>query len=57
MEDYVVALAHFDNLTELELCGGSFYDHKVTEMLENKGFRLKSLTLTSMKQIDYKGLF
>ena len=51
-----MALAHFNNLTELELCGGAFYDHKVPEMLETKGFRLKSLTLTSMKQIDYKGL-
>jgi hypothetical protein len=57
VEDYIVALAYFGNLTELELVGGSFYRHKVAEMLEIKGFRLKSLTLTSMKEIDYKGLF
>ena len=57
VEDYIVALAYFDNLTELELVGGSFYHHKVAEMLEIKSFRLKSLTLTSMKEIDYNGLF
>ena len=51
-----MALAYFSNLTELELVGGSFYHHKVAEMLEIKGFQLKSLTLTSMKEIDYKGL-
>ena len=53
--DFPLALAHFSNLTELELFGGSFYDHKITELLETKGFRLRTLTLTSVKQIDYKG--
>ena len=57
VSDFTVALSHFSNLTELELFGGSFYLHKVPELLEVKGFRLKSLTLTSMKQIDYKGNF
>ena len=51
-----MALAHFSNLTELELFGGCFYDHKIVEVLETKGFRLRSLTLTSVKQIDYRGL-
>ena len=53
--DFPLALAHFSNLTELELFGGSFYDHKITELLETKGFHLRTLTLTSVKQIDYKG--
>ena len=57
MQDYPTALDTFSNLTELELFGGCFYDHKIVQFLETKGFQLRSLSFMSVKQIDYRGTY
>ena len=57
VQDYPTALDTFSNLTELELFGGGFYDHKIAQFLQTKGFQLRSLTFMSVKQIDYRGMY
>lgn len=53
--DYLV-LASFEYLTELDLYGGSFYTHKVQELLTLRGFHLRRLNLIAMSQVDYGAL-
>ena len=53
VKDYLV-LAPFQNLTDLELFGGKFYQDKICELIQIKGQKLTKLTLISVKEIDYK---
>jgi len=43
-------------LSEVELHGGAFFDHKINELLEIRGQRMKKLALLYVSELDLKAL-